>query len=92
MLDNDIAKLIARDAADLNGLESGIWRIEARRNLAHIETRRIASWQAAIMLVGVISSAALGVSIGIQTPAHRSSILMAQNSAAPSARLFGGKP
>ncbi len=92
MLDQDIAKLIARDVADLDGLESGIWRIEARRNLARIETRRIAFWQVAIMLFAMLSSAALGVSKGAQTPAHGSRLLMAHNEAAPSSRLFGGKP
>jgi hypothetical protein len=92
MLDNDIAKLIARDAADLDDLESGIWRMEARHNLARIETRRIVSWQAAIMLVAMIGAAGLGVVIGTKTPSHSSNLLMAHNDVAPSSRLFGGAP
>jgi len=92
MLDKDIAALVHRDRDALAGLEAGIWNAVAERQSAQSETRRIASWQAAVMLVAVIGSASIGVALGAQLPPRGSHIMLAYDASAPYDRLFGGKP
>ncbi len=64
MIDKDLEALILRDSGyRLDRLESDIWRREATFRAARKAMRRLASWQALIMVTASISSAAMGMSL-----------------------------
>jgi len=92
MLDRDLDKLVKRDAMPLDGIEAQIWRQEARRSASLAATRRLASWQAGIMVVAIMGSAAFGASVAAQSPANAGNIFAVHAASAPSVRLFGHHP
>jgi hypothetical protein len=92
MIEDEIHRLVDRDAgADLGRLESDIWVREAGVRSGRDATRRLASWQAAVMIFAIIGSAAVGSSLAFHGAQTRppAALLSAEN-LAPSALLFGG--
>ena len=63
MIDDDIRRLDEREVDySLSRLESDIWQGVAARAQQRVAARRTASFQGAIMIVAVLSSAAAGLS------------------------------
>jgi hypothetical protein len=93
MIDSDIHRLLARDSSDLTGLEADIWRREAERRGNGAVARRLASWQAAVLALAVISSASVGSLTAMHGVAFASrTILFPAERLAPSSLLFGERP
>jgi hypothetical protein len=92
MLDQALAKLVTRDIPSLDGIEAAIWEREAQRTSSRAATRKLVSWQAAIMLIAIFSSASLGVSVAAQSPPQSSGVLSLHSGSTPSARLYGHRP
>jgi hypothetical protein len=93
MFEDDIRRLIARDSRDLAGLEGDIWKQEAIRRAGQTVTRRLASWQAAVMAIAVVISATAGSAVAMHnTPVHPPRGLILAETLAPSALLFGHRP
>jgi hypothetical protein len=93
MIEDDIRRLIVRDSRDLAGLEGDIWKQEAFRRASQTVTRRLASWQAAVMAVAVVISATAGTAVAMHnTTVHQPSGLVLAETLAPSALLFGHRP
>ena len=64
MIDKDLEALMLRDSGNrLDRLESDIWRREAAFRAGRKAMRRLASWQALIMVTVSIGSAAIGMSL-----------------------------
>ena len=88
MTDHDIERLISRDSSvRLDRLEKDIWRRESAFFAGHRAVRRLASWQALIIVISTLGSALLGVAAGASlSPPER----LADNvKLAPSTLLFG---
>jgi hypothetical protein len=93
MVEYDIHRLIARDSRDLAGLEGDIWKQEAFRRASQTVTRRLASWQAAVMVIAVVISATAGSAVAMHnSTVPRPSGLILAETLAPSALLFGHRP
>lgn len=90
MLEHDLDKLTARDAASLDGLEAAIWKREKRHLAARQAARTVASWQAAILILGVTGSGVFGLAAATQLP--HVNTLRGYSDSAPSVRLFGHRP
>lgn len=93
MFDHDIEKLTARDQRDLLTLEADVWRRESELSAAQTQGRRLASLQALVVAVAVISSATAGITLaGEQAQARSISPFNAGMALAPSYLLFGNHP
>jgi hypothetical protein len=93
MIEDDIDALMKRDAlVSLQALEADVWRQEAVAVATMRASHRIASWQAAILVAAVMSSAAVGILTATRSDSGpRPHLLAAAESLAPSNRLFGGQ-
>jgi hypothetical protein len=92
MIESEIQDLARRDGAiDLQGLEADIWAREAEIRASRRAGRTLASLQAAVVALAVVTSAALGTAMVRNTPvARQANLLNPGASLAPSALLFGG--
>ena len=86
MIDHDLQRLAARDNLQLDRLTNDIWRRAAEADAQRRTSRQVTGWQAAIMLVAVVSSAGVGASKAVT---HREQSLFEQNSISPSNLLLG---
>jgi len=87
MIDNDLARLVARDEhTDLGRLERDVWHREALARAS----RRLASWQGLVLAVGILTSATVGMSsaMALAQHAHPSPFTTGEK-LAPSTLLFG---
>jgi hypothetical protein len=61
-MDKEIQRLIARDRTHpLDRLEAHVWHREQSQHRAALASRRLLSWQGAVLAVAVICSASIGV-------------------------------
>lgn len=90
MIEKDLEKLIARESTDqLACLEQDIWQRVAARQAS----RTLASWQAAVVALGVFGSAAIGVAAAASlAPPQQTRLLGPGQEIAPSTLLFGKHP
>jgi len=91
MTDTEILRLVERDSrVDLSGLESDIWAREANIRGTKIVTRRLLSWQAAVMTFAIIGSAVAGSAFAVNSTKHQNyNMLLGTENLAPSSLLFG---
>ena len=84
---DDFERLFAQDSEiELAGLEQDIWRQVALRRTS----RTLASWQAAVLALGIFGSAAIGVAAAASlAPAPKLGLLGTGQEMAPSTLLFG---
>lgn len=93
MIEQEIAALVARDRADLSGLETDIWRRETQIRTSQKAGRTLASLQAAVIAMSVISSAAAGMTMAtIRAEARPVSLFNPGADLAPSSLLFEKRP
>lgn len=93
MLDQDFEKLTARDRRELPTLEADVWRREGELSAARKQGRRLASLQALVVVVAIVSSATAGVTLASERAEARSiSPFNAGMALAPSSLLFGNRP
>lgn len=93
MIEREIAALVARDCADLRELEADMWRCESQILASRKAGRTLASLQAAIVAVSIISSAAMGVTMAtVRAEARPVSLFNPGDDLAPSSLLFGKRP
>ncbi|MDR5728488.1 MAG: hypothetical protein RB191_13755 [Terriglobia bacterium] len=94
MIEQEIAALVTRDCADLRGLEADMWRRESKKRTSQRAVRTLASLQAAVVAVSVISSAAAGVAEAttVRVQAQPASLFNPGADLAPSSLLFGKRP
>lgn len=87
MIEQDLEKLNARDSGIvLAGLEQDIWRHVALRRTS----RSLATWQAAVLALGMFGSAAIGVAAAASlAPTPQIRLLGTGQEMAPSTLLFG---
>ena len=88
MLDQDLQKLITRDENPLDRLEGDIWRREAEGAAAKLAARKIGSWQAAIALIAVVSSASIGASLAVASRSEQNT-LFSRADLSPAKLLLG---
>ena len=93
MLDNDLALLVNRDSTfDLSRLERDLWLREEDVLSMRAATRRLASWQAAVMVCAILGSAGIGSSLAVTSArAQTSSGPFSVAALAPSTLLFGSR-
>lgn len=91
MIDDDIASLVEREPSpDLGRLEADIWRREAALLARRRTTRRVAAWQAAVMLAAVAGSAGAGFAYSAHpAEARHAALMMPGERLAPSSLLLG---
>jgi hypothetical protein len=93
MIEQEIAALAARDCADLGGLEADVWRSESQIRTSQRSARTLASLQAVVVAVSIISSAAAGATMAtVQAEARPVSLFNPGADLAPSSLLFGKRP
>jgi hypothetical protein len=92
MIEQDIAALIARDRADLNGLEANVWQRENQLLAFQQAGRTLISAQAAIVALSIIMSASAGVAMAAEQARAKPVLLFNSGvDLAPSSLLFGGR-
>ena len=89
MLESDISRLTARERVNLDGLEADIWRRERHVLARQAASRRLASWQGLVLMLAVVSSAAMGAAVTAH-PAQPSRFV-AEERLAPSNLLLGSR-
>jgi hypothetical protein len=87
MIENDISRLNAQEHFDLDGLEADIWRQECRVLARRAATRRVASYQALVLLLAVAGSGVAGAAMAAQFAPP--STFVAEENLAPSHLLLG---
>jgi hypothetical protein len=92
MIEREIQDLVRRDGAiNLQKLEADIWAREAEIQASRRARRTLASLQAVVVALAVVTSAALGTAMVRSAPVTRQvSLLNPGASLAPSTLLFGG--
>lgn len=91
MINDNIRALVARDdGANLDRLEADIWKAEAAARLSRHNGRRLASFQAGVLVFAIATSALAGIATAASA-AHKTpaSLLNPGNALAPSYLLFG---
>lgn len=89
MIEHDLQKLALRDQSQLPNLEADIWRRESELVASRKSGRRIASWQAGVLAVAVISAASFGA---IEASAFRvSGTSLTQSDLAPASLILGSR-
>ena len=92
MIDKGFEELLAREPTGrLRQLEQDIWARERTCRTALTLARKIASWQAIVVLVASFASAEAGVQLASRTSRTRIDWLTAGAQLTPSALLFGPK-
>lgn len=93
MVEKGIEALTARDRADLGSLEADIWEREREVRASQKAGRTLASLQALVVAVSVISSGAAGVALATdRAQAQPASLFNPGADLAPSSLLFGRRP
>lgn len=87
MLENEISRLNARERFNLDDLESDIWRRERHLQARRAATRRVASYQALVLLLAVAGSGMAGAAMAGQFAPP--STFVAEENLAPSHLLLG---
>lgn len=93
MIEQDIARLVIRDSeAGLDRLEQDIWRRESAIRAAASASRRLASWQALVLSLSVVSAAMVGVTAAHAVPPPSTSWFGTSAQLSPASLLLGPKP
>lgn len=92
-MDQELQRLIARDRdRRLDRLERDVWQRERDVLAAKATSRRLMSWQGAVLALAVLSSASLGMTAARAMAAPEVSWLGDSARLAPTTLLFGGHP
>ncbi len=93
MIQREIEALEARERVDLDALEADVWRRESQVRASQRAGRTLASMQAVVVALSVVSSAAAGVTIATnRAAAEPVSLFNPGADLAPSSLLFGKRP
>lgn len=91
MLEDDIRLLVGRDSDfDLSALQTNVWMKEAHIRVRKAAARRLASWQAVVMVLAVVGSATAGSALATSNAKARDQrTVLDAGGLAPSSLLFG---
>lgn len=90
MIEQGIKALVSRDSRDLRSLEEDFWRRECEVRASQRASRTLASLQAAVVALSVISSGAAGMVLASnRTEEQSASLFNPGTEMAPSSLLFG---
>ena len=94
MIDDDMRRLDDRPLdRSLSGLEADIWHGVATRARQRQAARRVTSYQAVVMVIALLGSAAIGITVSRPAGATRDLALLVPGTALlPSSLLLGKHP